>query len=733
MPMLPLLAGALLAVASPSSSSASAPPAPPPPAAVAPAAGSAAAQAAAAPGPRLLAVDDMFALKTVSDARLSPDGAWVAYTVAIYDKKKDKGQKDLYMVPMAGGGAIRLTAGDKSSSSPRWSPDGRYLAFASARDGHHSQVWLLDRQGGEAQKLTDYKADVDEFAWSPDSRRLAVVVADPDPDDEAADAGAGKGGEGDAEGKPPKPIVIRRLQFKRDGEGYLNDLRNHLYVFDVQARTSQQITSGPYDDAEPAWSPDGKWLAFSSNRTAEPDANENTDIFVVPAAPGFVPRAVTTSPATDQSPAWSPDGKLIAYVEGGDPKDFWYGTSHIAVVPAMAGGAGGGGPRPLTAALDRNVSEPRFAPDGRSIYFLIEEGGDSHLAKVAAGGGAVERVVAGGHTVSEFDLDARGDLIVLDSTPDRPPEVSAVGRQGLRRLTTVNDDMLRGLRLAPVERFQAKSADGTPVDGFLVLPPDAPPGARLPTILRIHGGPTAQFDSAFHFEWQLLAAHGYAVVAANPRGSSGYGLAFSRAIWADWGNLDFTDVMAAVDYAVAKGVADPDHLGVGGWSYGGILTDYVITKTTRFKAAIAGASETNFLANYGTDHYQYAWETELGLPWRHVDLWVKLSPWFQVEKVTTPTLLLCGTDDFNVPALNSEQLYQALRRLGRDTELVLYPGQHHGLTRPSFLKDRFDRYLAWYDKYLKPGAAPSPPAAAPAASGTAAPAASGAAPGHARP
>ncbi|MBV8199562.1 MAG: S9 family peptidase, partial [Acidobacteria bacterium] len=225
-------------------------------------------------------------------------------------------------------------------------------------------------------------------------------------------------------------------------------------------------------------------------------------------------------------------------------------------------------------------------------------------------------------------------------------------------------------------------------------------GAVLPAVLRIHGGPVAQFETSFSFEWQLLAAHGYAVVTANPRGSSGYGRDFARAIWADWGNLDFQDVMAAVDAVVAMGVADRDRLGVGGWSYGGILTNYVITKTGRFKAATSGASESNFLADYGTDHYQYAWETELGLPWRNTELWLKLSPWFQVEKITTPTLLLCGTDDANVPALGVEQLYQALRRLGRDTELVLYPGQHHHFTRPSFLVDRYERYLAWYDKYL---------------------------------
>jgi len=190
-------------------------------------------------------------------------------------------------------------------------------------------------------------------------------------------------------------------------------------------------------------------------------------------------------------------------------------------------------------------------------------------------------------------------------------------------------------------------------------------------------------------------------VSANPRGSSGRGAAFSREIWADWGNKDFLDVMGAVDHVIAMGVADPDRLGVGGWSYGGILTNYVITKTGRFKGAISGASETNYLANYGHDHYQIQWEAELGLPWRNPERWVKLSPFYQVEKITTPTLILCGQEDWNVPLVNSEQLYQALRRLGRTTELVIYPGQGHGIARPSYQKDRYERYLAWYGKFVK--------------------------------
>jgi dipeptidyl aminopeptidase/acylaminoacyl peptidase len=657
----------------------------------------------AAAGPRLLAAEDIFQLKVVADPRISPEGQWVAYTVRTLDLKKDDADVDIYMAPFGGGEAVRLTASDKPETSPRWSPDGRYLAFLSRREGKHSQVWLLNRLGGEGVRLTDFKGDVDDLAWSPDGKRLALVVADPDPD-EASE-------EKPADPKVAKPIVIRRLQFKRDGEGYLRELRNHIHLYDLDKKTTVQVTAGAFDDAEPAWSPDGKWLAFTSNRTADPDANENTDIFVVATQAGAQPRPLVTLPGTDHTPAWSPDGRLIAFVAGGNPKDFWYGSSAIGVVPAA-----GGSPRLLTAALDRNVESPRFAPDGKSIYFLIEEEGNDHLARVPLAGGTVTRVVGGERSVGAFDLDRGGDVALLASEPRLPAEVwAAVGEAAPRRLSHVNDAFLAGIRLAPVERFKTRSADGTPIDVFLTRPPDARPGKRLPTILRIHGGPTGQYSTEFSFEWQLLAAHGYAVVAANPRGSTGYGRDFSRAIWADWGNKDYQDVMAAVDAAIERGVADPERLGVGGWSYGGILTDYVITKTGRFKAAISGASETNFLADYGTDHYQYAWETELGLPWRNRDLYLKLSPWFQVEKITTPTLLLCGTDDMNVPALNSEQLYQALRRLGRETELVLYPGQTHRLDKPSYLKDRYDRYLAWYDKHLRPAAAPTRAAAAAAA------------------
>ncbi len=656
---------------------------------------------------RPLALDDLFALEDVADPRVSPDGAWVAYTVTTLDAARDRADTDVWMVPFAaraaeaagGGEPLRLTTGEEPESRPRWSPEGRYLAFLSKRGGEKVQVWLLDRRGGEAVKLTDFKADVSDLAWSPDAKRLALVVSDVDPDDPAfAEPPAGE------DEPPPKPIVIRRRQFKRDGEGYLREIRSHLHLLDVDTRESVQITDGPYDDASPVFSPDGGSIAFVSNRTEDPDANQNTDVFLLelsaPSAESSAgtiatPRPLTRSPGTDTDPAFSPDGSLVAYLAGGDPARMWYAMNRVAVVPTA-----GGEERPLTASLDRNAWTPRFSADGGHVLFLLEDRGNTHLARVPAAGGAVERLVAGEREIRAFDVGPGGEIAVLESRPSYPFEISAVEDGELRRLTRTNDELLAGIELAPVSRFTATSADGTPIDYFQVLPAGVEPGARLPTLLRIHGGPTSQYANEFAFDWQLFAARGYAVVAANPRGSSGYGHEFAYAIWADWGNKDYEDVMAAVDHAIERGIADPERLGVGGWSYGAMLTNYVITKTDRFRAAISGSSEFNYLSNYGTDHYQLEWELELGLPWVETERWIRLSPFFQVEKIVTPTLVLCGQEDWNVPLLNSEQLYQSLKRLGRETELVIYPGEGHGISRPSFQRDRLERYLAWYDRFL---------------------------------
>jgi dipeptidyl aminopeptidase/acylaminoacyl peptidase len=655
---------------------------------------------------RPLQPDDIFLLKSVGDPRISPDGAWVAYTVSTLDRKEDNSDTDVYMVAASGGAPVRLTSSKKPENGPRWSPDGRYLAFLSARDGKKPQVFLLDRRGGDAQAITDYKTGASAIAWSPDSSKLALLVSEPDPNDPDL---------AEEKDKKPKPHVITRLQFMRDGEGYLNDVKRHIHVFDIATKTDLQLTSDRYDDGAPAWAPDGSLIAFSANRTDNPDANDNTDIYVIEPRAGARPRVLTTSPGSDGSPVFSPDGKSIAYLTGGDSKDIWYATNNIALVPVA-----GGPPEILTAGLDRNVSRPQFSRDGSSVLFLLEDGGNSHLARVPVTGGTVARVLGGEREITAFDVAGTGDIAVLETKSQQPaeiylakgagssaPTIPGAGVELARpsQLTHVNDEFLAKVVLAPVERFKAKSADGTMIDAYLTRPPNGVAGAaaRMPTILRIHGGPVAQYSTGFNLEWQMLAAQGFAVIAANPRGSSGYGREFSRAIWADWGNKDYDDVMAAVDTAIAMGVADPDRLGVGGWSYGGILTDHVISKTTRFKAAISGASEFNYLANYGTDHYQRQWEAELGLPWQNTALWIKLSPFYRLDKIVTPTLVMGGEADMNVPILGGQQLYQGLRRLGRDTQLVIYPGENHSIRRPSFQQDRFERYIAWYTKYLKPG------------------------------
>ena len=651
---------------------------------------------------RPLQPDDIFEIKNVGDPRISPDGQWIAYTVTALDRKEDSSDTDIYMVAASGGAPIKLTSSKKPETSPRWSPDGKYLAFLSARDGRKTQVYLLDRRGGEAQALTDYKTGASALAWSPDGTRLALLVSDPDPNDSGSES----------ENKKPRPHVITRLQFMRDGDGYLNTIKRHIHVFDIATRADVQITADAWDDGAPAWSPDGKLIAFSANRTDNPDANDNSDIFVVEPVKGAAPRKLTTFAGADSSPVFSPDGKSIAYLQGGDPKDIWYATNNVAIVP-VAGGA----PRILTSGLDRNVRSPQFNPNGEGISFLLENGGNQHLAWVPTTGGAVNIPFKGEKDVVAFDIARNGNVATLESTPQLPAEVFlmlAAEAHEPARVTHVNDEFLAKISLGGVERFKAKSADGTMIDAYLTRPPfdsaqgrPGTPAQKVPTILRIHGGPVSQYSTGFNLEWQMLAAQGFAVVAANPRGSSGYGQAFSRAIFADWGNKDFDDVMAAVDAVVSMGVADPDRLGVGGWSYGGILTDHVISKTNRFKAAISGASEFNYLANYGNDHYQRQWEAELGLPWQHTELWIKLSPFYRLDKIVTPTLVMGGDADMNVPILGGQQLYQGLKRLGRETELVIYPGETHAIRRPSFQKDRFERYIAWYSKYLKPKAATS--------------------------
>jgi dipeptidyl aminopeptidase/acylaminoacyl peptidase len=469
---------------------------------------------------------------------------------------------------------------------------------------------------------------------------------------------------------------------------------------DLSSDAMTQLTVGDYDDSEPAWSPDGRRLAFTSNRTAEPDLNYNTDIWVVSADPARAPAEltqVTHGEGPDVSPAWSPDGKSIAHTTVTDAEAILYATYDLAV-----SAADGTATRVLTADLDRMIFKPAFSPDGKYVWFVLEDSGEMNLARVRPKGGRIDRVVTGENVVTAFDAGEHGPLVVLAARPQLPPEVFALEGSKLQQRSFTNREVLSGLTLGAVEKVQFKSADGTPVEGFVIKPPGFQEGTRYPAILDIHGGPQSQYDWSFQFEGQLYAANGYLVIHPNPRGSTGYGQDFCLAIWRDWGGPDYEDVMAAVDDAIARGWADPDRLGVTGWSYGGMLTDHVITKTDRFKAAATGASTSLYVVNYGHDMYQRWWEKELGFPWEQEarEIYERMSPYNHIDRVVTPTLVLGGEIDWNVPVINSEQLYLALKRLGVETRLVVYPGEYHGIDTPSHLQDLYERYINWFGQHL---------------------------------
>jgi len=650
------------------------------------------------PAKRAITLDDLAQFKTVADPQRSPDGKWVAHVVRSMDVEKDKSESDLWMVSWDGTQTVRLTSGPDSESAPRWSPDGRYLAFLASRGNEDekkkgAQIWLLDRLGGEAQKLTEIDGGVSDYSWSPDSKTFVFTKSDKDPADEPEKMEGWKR-------KTAPPVVLDRYHFKQDRDSYLKRFYTHVYVFDIAGKKLEQITTGSFEDSSPVWSPDGTKIAFVSTRQGpDPDRHQNSDIFVVDAKAGAEPRQLTTYIGADGGrPSWSPDGQWIAYFQGDETKYLAYDINKLAIIPA-----GGGAPKVLTAALDRPVSgQISWSPDGKTLTFTVGDDRAEYVGRTTTAGGAVEKLTTGRHTVSNVSLGADGHLTLLAGTAARTPEVHALEGGALRALTRVNDALLAGLQLATTEDFTSKSKDGTVVNGLIVKPASYTPGTKYPTLLIIHGGPNGQDSHAFDFDNQFLAANGYVVLNINYRGSSGRGEAFQRAIYADWGNKEVMDLLGAVDQAVASGIADPDRLGIGGWSYGGILTNYTIASDARFKAAVSGAGSSLQSSMYGLDQYIVQWETEVGPPWKAQDLYTKLSyPFWHADRIKTPTLFLGGEKDFNVPIAGGEQMYQALRSLGIDTQLVIYPGQFHGLTTPSYQRDRLERYLAWFDKHLK--------------------------------
>jgi dipeptidyl aminopeptidase/acylaminoacyl peptidase len=499
--------------------------------------------------------------------------------------------------------------------------------------------------------------------------------------------------------------VISALHFKQDEDGYLASGHDrHLYLLDVESGTLTALTQDPaYEDDLPAWSPDGRRIAFvrTSERGQDPDGR--VQLTLLDAQPGASAQLLARPYAPNtQRLAFSPDGGYLAYLAGEEPRYNQYIQDHLLVVPTA-----GGKPRDLSATLDRAVTSYAYAPDGRSITALIEDDGVSYPAHIDLASGAITSLSHGPYVVAA--LTQAGDhSALLYAEEFRAMDVAALEEDGPRPLDAQNAQLFAQIQFATVQQIAFRSRDGAEVHGRIIRPPGFVPGRKYPAIVWIHGGPNSQDMHALDFDdnsfkWQLLAARGFIVLAVNYRGSSGRGSAYTKAIFADWGHKDLEDVLAGVDKLVALREVDPARLGIGGWSYGAILTDFAIAKDGRFKAAFSGAGTANPLAQYGSDEYIMQYNNELGPPWRDTALWLRLSyPLLHADKIHTPTLFMGGTLDFDVPISGGEQMYEALRTLGVPTQLVIYPGQYHTLTRPSFRKDRMERVTDWFTRYLDP-------------------------------
>jgi dipeptidyl aminopeptidase/acylaminoacyl peptidase len=636
---------------------------------------------------RPLQLADMSAMVVVSDAQLSPDGATVAYVRAQSDYATDRQVSDIVLVPAAGGAPRATFAG----SSPRWSPDGRSIAFMGAR-GAQSGLFVRDVASGAERFLvnppqTDHwlGRSPKNWAWSPDGTMIAYAAAD-----------------GPAPAKTDGPKVYTRIMYKTR-TGYSDDRKTHIYVIPAAGGTPKCVSCGTYDEHSLAWAPDSKRLAFISDRSADPDNTYHNDVYVVDVTTLALTQ-VTKSDGAEFSPAFSPDGKWISYegwIRPHNTKDSPSEDFKLFVVPA-----GGGTPRQVAKSLDRRITESSWHPSGKSLYLSAADRGAMSVYRVGFDDDRVEPLMNGKFQAHAYSFDAKGaTMAYLQSDATHPNEVFIAGADGKgpRQLTTHNAALLGGIALSDAEEFWFNSFDGTRVQGWVMKPVNFTPGRRYPVILNIHGGPHGAFGFVWAERHQQEAASGYGVVFINPRGSLGYGQAFSDGSVLNWGGGDYKDLMAGLDAVIAANPwMDTTRLGVTGGSYGGFMTNWVITQTTRFKAAVATASLSNLISFYGTSLYTDLVEAEFNMmPWDNYPLLWQWSPLAHVQNVRTPTLFIHGEVDHDVPIPQAEEMYTAIRKLGVDATLARYPGEGHGFRRPQFILDSTRRLLAWFDNYLK--------------------------------
>ena len=634
-------------------------------------------------------IENLLTLKGVSELSLSPDGKQAVYVVTADIRQTDEVNSDIWLLDVATGAATALTHTTASEWSPQWRADGETIGFLSDRhdqDTGAAQVWLMPTRGGEASKVTDFAEGVEDYVFAPSGEQLAVMVTGPDPfavsDDENGITTA-------------PPIIIDRFAFKADGYGYLTR-ESELYLFDIASSESTRLAQSLFEPMNPAFSPDGKQLAIVGRVGEKPDRGDNYDVFLTALKAGSKPRviaATATAVCNEQRPQWSPDGRYIACGSTLYDEQGYYAQYELALLDTRSGTI-----ETLTEALDLNVYSPHFSADSKSIYVTVEDDMMQRLARIDIATSAISDVYSGRFQINDFDLTPTNQVVATITDTTHPAEVYRLDNDARVQLSHHNDAMLLARPWQDAEAIRYNSPDGTEVHGLLMRPDGYRAGKRYPTVLWIHGGPTSQFSYSADIEPQIFAAHGYAVVMLNPRGSTGRGLEYARVLTGAWGSVDVPDVLAGVDHVVEMGVAHPDKLYVGGWSYGGMLTNYVIASDTRFQAAVSGAGIGNAWAGFGTDMYVHEYLSELGRPWDNPEGYNQVSyPFMHADRIKTPTIFMVGEKDYNVPLLASEQMYQALRVLEIPTRLVVYPGQSHGLHPPSYRADFYQRVLDWYE------------------------------------
>lgn len=673
---------------------------------------------------------DTLRVANVGDAQISPDGEWVVYTVSTVERETTLTTLWITRVgrpPLTTARAtLPLLSGEWSASNPRWSPDSRRIAFLATHDGQTGiyVVSLVDRTPRfvapirEANFFITYAGE--SFAWSPDSRRIAFISAG---EDEGESIGTMPSAVTKTE-KPDDPRVIDRIQYKTR-TGFSDRARTHVWLVEVDAPAPveriRQLTSGSFYDHALTWSPNGNEIAFLSNRETDPEANNNSDIFAVDTQ-GRV-RQITDTRGCEYTPTWSPDGKWIAYTattRDVTTIDSVAEDTHVWVI-AAEGGKG----RELNDAQDMRSRSPRWTPDGLKIIYLANDRGAIMPFSLALSNGDIQRVFPRRDAIDLRETSGRFATLGLFqltslsvgtrlnkalfaftlSEPTAPSKLYVVDASGsgIQIINQHNQEEIKSLTFVWPEQFTFKSFDGTNIQGWLMKPLNFREGQRYPLILSIHGGPHGMFGYSFNPAFQAYAARGYAVLFINPRGSSGYGQRFSDGTLREWGGGDYRDLMLGVDEVLrTRAWIDPDKMGVTGGSYGGFMTNWIITQTPRFRAAVAVASVSNLVSFYATSLYQDLIHAEFGgFPWDDFDLLWRWSPLRYVRQAQTPTLFIHGEQDNDVHITQAEEMYMALKRRNVETVLVRYPREGHGLREPRHRVDALERTIAWFDKYLK--------------------------------